>query len=167
MNNSLHDRIIQVLLDQGVTKSDGSPNFLRAEKMCGIKPSVVSKAVKRGTNLHPSNLDKFIKTFHVNPTWLRTGNGQPYAKVEVTSPDVDHVEKKDFIQALSQSDDMQYISKRILDEYELFPKTSLERSRKEQDKTIEALERYIAGLEREIEDFRSGRVTIVASSKKG
>jgi hypothetical protein len=85
------ERIIKVLKDNGLVKPDGTPNYAKAERLCGLKGSYLSKAV-RGDSMQEEKGEKFLSTFHVAPTWLRTGKGDQYVKNGTTvgkTPDLD------------------------------------------------------------------------------
>lgn len=73
-------RIVKVLIDKGMVKRDGSPNFSKAERECGMKGTILQKAVKRNGGLYDDNLDKFLGTFHVSRDWFLYERGDPYVK---------------------------------------------------------------------------------------
>lgn len=72
-------RIIKVLIDNGIVNSDGEPNYSEAERQCDLKGSYLSKAV-RGNSMQKEKAEKFLRKFHVNPSWLNSGKGEPYLK---------------------------------------------------------------------------------------
>lgn len=76
--STLADRINKVLTDNGLVKPDGTPHYAKAERLAGIKGTVLSKVVQRKGDLHDSNKEKFLRTFHVNPAWFDTGKGPEY-----------------------------------------------------------------------------------------
>jgi hypothetical protein len=81
---SFSDRIVKVLIDKGIVHKRGkkkdTPNYSAAERMCGMKGTVLQKAVKREGGLYDDNLDKFLGTFHVSREWLVHGKGDTYVK---------------------------------------------------------------------------------------
>jgi hypothetical protein len=74
------ERIVKVLIDNNIVKKNGEPNFSAAERKCGMKGTVIQKAVKRQGGLYDDNLDKFLRTFHVKREWLLYGKGEQYEK---------------------------------------------------------------------------------------
>jgi hypothetical protein len=123
-------RIIKVLEDNDLIKSDGEVNYSEAERLCKITPSILSKAVIR-KGIHKENARKFQEHFHVNPKWFKYGKGEPYVKngtpVEIYTEndrDRDYEDKQD------------------------------DRVRALKD-TIEAQKKTIASLERELDAYRS------------
>jgi hypothetical protein len=78
--SGIGERIAKVLIDNGIVKRDGSPNFSAAERKCKIKGTVLQRAVKRNGGLYDDNLDKFLGTFHVERQWLLHGKGEQYSK---------------------------------------------------------------------------------------
>lgn len=78
--STIYARIDKVLKDNGLVKANGSPNYAKAERLCGIKGTVLSKTVKRKGTLGDANKEKFLRTFHVKPEWFDTGSGDIYNK---------------------------------------------------------------------------------------
>ena len=80
-NLSDYQKILQVIEAKGVKIQD-------AETLCGLGTTTLQKLKTRngGTGkLHKDNLQKFLGTFHVNPNWWKTGEGEkflPEAKPE-------------------------------------------------------------------------------------
>jgi hypothetical protein len=72
-------RVIKVLEDNDLMKSDGTVNYTEAERLSQLGGSILSKAVKR-KGMGKDNFRKFHSTFHVNPLWLKAGKGEPYIK---------------------------------------------------------------------------------------
>lgn len=175
----MHERIDKVLQDKGLIKANGRPNYAQAERLSGMKGTVLSKVSQRKGALSELNREKFLRTFHVNPDWFDFGQGEPYLQTQDTSrfggsgegtESTTTGDARQLIRTmveLENNGNYRFVPKQILDDYDLLPKTASERSQKERDKTIEALERYITGLEREIDDLRSGRMAMVTPSKQG
>lgn len=176
--STIADRINKVLTDNGLVKPNGKPNYAKAERLCAIKGTVLSKAVLRNGTLGDGNKEKFLRTFHVKQSWFDTGIGDAYLPKDAenhtsvpkpsASTETPISQARELIKTLMELEkegDYRFVPKKIFDDYDLFPKTAIERSAKERDKTIEALERLIASQDREIDDLRSGRMTIVASPK--
>jgi hypothetical protein len=68
------ERIIKILKDNKLVKQNGDVNFSQAERICKIKGSALSKAV-RANSMHDGNLEKFLGKFHVEREWLLNGIG--------------------------------------------------------------------------------------------
>lgn len=75
---TISDRINKVLTDKGLVKEDGTPNYAEAERLAGIKGTVLSKVVQRNGSLGDYNKEKFLRTFHVTPSWFDAGVGNIY-----------------------------------------------------------------------------------------
>lgn len=167
----MHERINKVLRDKGLVKANGRPNYAHAERLSGMKGTVLSKVCQRKGALSELNREKFIRTFHVSPDWFDFGQGEPYVQSQSKSGSGggQPTAVKDagqLIRTLENSGNYCIVPKQFLDDYVLIPKSAVERSQKERDKTIESLERYITGLEREIDDLRSGRMAMVTQAKQ-
>lgn len=78
--STFFSRIDKVLIDSGLTKKDGSPNYAKAEQKAGMAGTVLSKAAQRDGELSEYNKEKFLRTFHVNRDWLEAGKGEIYSK---------------------------------------------------------------------------------------
>lgn len=76
--STISERLIKVLTDNGLVKKNGEVNFSAAERQCGMKGTVLQKAVKRNGGLYDDNLDKFLRTFQVKREWLLKGIGDIY-----------------------------------------------------------------------------------------
>lgn len=181
--STIYQRIDKVLIDNGLIKPNGRPNYAKAERICGIKGTVLSKTIQRKGTLSDANKEKFLRTFHVKPTWFDTGKGPEYItkdgqKLTPVGNSTDsnpYTGEASFgnttqiirtLMELEKDGEYRFVPKKIFDDYDLFPKHAIERQSKERDKTIEALERYISGLEREIDDLRSGRMTMITPAKQ-
>lgn len=79
------ERIVKVLKDNGLLKSNGEVNYSEAERLCGIKGTGIAKAVQ-GNGMHDGNLEKFLGTFHVERDWLLHGNGPMKNEKAVKNP---------------------------------------------------------------------------------
>lgn len=77
---TIFSRIDKVLKDKGFVKKNGKPNYAEAERKCDIKGTVLSKLSQRKGDLGDYNREKFLRTFHVEPHWFDTGEGNIYVK---------------------------------------------------------------------------------------
>lgn len=53
-------------------------SFYEANRMCGFGQGMLDKIVKRDGKFHKLSYEKFIRTFHVNPSWWETLNGEMF-----------------------------------------------------------------------------------------
>lgn len=177
--STIYERINKVLIDKGLIKPNGKPNYAKAERLCEIKGTVLSKTIQRKGTLSDTNKEKFLRTFHVEAVWFDTGKGPEYtakddqnhtsARISSGSNEIPLGDTKQLITTLMELEkagDYTFVPKQIFFDYDLVRKTAAEKQYKERDKTIEALERVITTQEREIDDLRSGRLTIVTSAKQ-
>lgn len=56
-----------------------------AEVKSGIKPTVLNKVINRKGKLGSDNMERFLRTFHVERQWLLTGDGPIFDESQKTS----------------------------------------------------------------------------------
>jgi GTPase involved in cell partitioning and DNA repair len=169
--STISGRIVKVLIDKGLVKRDGSPNFSEAERKAGIKGTVLQKAVKREGGLYDDNLDKFLRTFHVKRDWLLKGIGDmndknPTPAINSTSNTENEMNDiyKDLVEA---NTDYRLVPKIILDQYHIIPKDEVEDRRemikvitKAKDDLISKYETLLARYEEDIDELEKENETL-------
>lgn len=69
-----YQKILQVIEAKGI-------KIQEAEVMCGLGVTTLQKLKTRNEGkgkLHPDNLEKFLRTFHVERDWWETGEGEMF-----------------------------------------------------------------------------------------
>lgn len=139
---SFSERIVKILKDKGLIKKNGQVNYSEAERKCGMKGTVLQKAVKRNGGLYDDNLDKFLRTFQVRRDWLLKGTGDIYDKngtyVEIPTPmdkkeDALNSQADEVLRQLIKGDGEYIIinKKLILEKYRLVSMEEMEQQKKE------------------------------------
>jgi hypothetical protein len=146
----------KVLIDKGFKKNDGTPNYSEAEREIGFGATVLSKLAERPDGrFQKDNLEKFLRTFHVNRAWLLNGEGeQYYMEVKADESEVPITIYRDLVEAKSE---YRLIPKTILqEEYRIMLKSEIDQRQQMYKEVIEAKNILIETLKDEIKSLRTG-----------
>ncbi len=160
---TVSQRIDKVLIDKGLVKKDGSPNYSEAERICDFSNGILSKLANRKENatLSRDKLDTFLRKFYVNREWLLNGNGDPFYAdgIETEKTSVHSDIYRDLVEANS---DYRLVPKTILnEEYRIMLKSEIDDRQRIFDELIKTKNDLIDELK---EDLRILRAQVPAKS---